>query len=142
MNHHTKLKTAMNTQDRYQHIAESYISYYEMQDEKRKQKYQWANDKLDALAQTDPESAINVIDIITELSSNDALFAYIGAGPIQDMLGSEHGSSVLETIVVRARKSPKWRFVFGCVWTSGFRDRAFAGEVEKVLEKYFPNGRP
>src|SRR5207247_642267 len=99
-------------------------------------------ERLDDYIQEDPKQALMILDKILEKVENKKIIGSVGAGPLEDLLGSKHGKEYAPIIIGRAGRDKKWKLAFGCVWTAGFRDRETATQIERSLEAFFPDGRP
>ena len=88
-----------------------------------------------------PEVLQNLNDLIQAAKGPQEL-ADIGAGRLEDLLQSKKGEEHLPLILEMARKDQKWRYALGCVWTSNFKNRALAEQIDAANDLYFPKGRP
>lgn len=75
----------------------------------------WAAKMVDDLLRVDPETGWEVIEHIVARVEDPAVLAYIGAGPLEDLL-AKHGRDFIDRVVAKIQSDPKFAEVAGSVW--------------------------
>ncbi|HSX33492.1 MAG TPA: hypothetical protein VLF91_04100 [Candidatus Saccharimonadales bacterium] len=123
-------------------LAEAWIRYWQKPKRTEHDSGGEAIETLDDMIHSCPSDALHIMDQIVEQTSDLKILAQLGAGPLENLLGSKQGARYFDEILTRARQQKNWRFAFGCVWTSGYADRQLAQRIEESLDIFFPEGRP
>jgi len=87
---------------------------------------------IQKLIHSHPQDVLHTMDAIVEKTTDKHVLAQLGAGPLEDFLGSDSGGLYAADIISRARKNSDWRFALGCVWTEGFPNRQVAQQIEPL----------
>jgi hypothetical protein len=74
-----------------------------------------ASETMDGLVRYNPAIAVSMMQSIIDTSDDKAVLANLGAGPLEDLLGSEAGKVWLPNILKHARQNANWRLALGCV---------------------------
>ena len=72
-----------------------------------------AFDEVHERVTRDPTDALTLIDDLLAADSADA--AFVGAGPLEDLL-VEHGAAVAQLVADRCRNSSAWQSAVAAVW--------------------------
>ncbi len=123
-------------------LVAAWIRYHQKDKHKDNDPDFAAWEHLHDLAHSDPETALKIMDMIVARSDDPHILAAIGAGPLEDLLGNDHGTRYVDSVIDRARKFKNWRFAFGCVWEWGFKDKEVAAKIKEQIDEFFPHGRP
>jgi hypothetical protein len=123
-------------------LAEAWIRYWRQPKHDENDSDRNASEQLDELVREDPLNALRIMDKIVERTSEKKVLCQLGAGPLEDLLGSAEGARYVDEVLDRARQDKNWRFALGCVWTSGFSDKKVAEHIEQAIAQYFPEDRP
>ena len=75
----------------------------------------WAHERLRDLTEHDPETAWDLIITILRQDNSDTIVANLGAGPLEDLLGT-HGDTFIQRVEELAKRDESFRKVVGCVW--------------------------
>ncbi len=88
---------------------------------REREPYDWAADRLDALASDRPGEALAVIWAILERSDDERVLANLAAGPLEDLL-VRHGPEVIVAVEARARVDARARKLLGAVWRNAIAE--------------------
>jgi len=89
-----------------------------------KEEYSWASDVPLGLAAAGEWSELwrFTLDAVKAADSSDPdVFAFIGAGPLEDLL-AHAGDRFIDAVEAEARDSKRFRSVLACVWQHGMSD--------------------
>jgi hypothetical protein len=101
-----------------------------------------ATDTLIELMLFEPERALKIVHEIVHTTKDEAVLANVGAGPLEDLLHSEHGEQFVDDILEHARQDSTWRFALGCVWPNDAMDKVVRKKLTKAIQEYYPDGTP
>ncbi|WP_237152133.1 DUF6869 domain-containing protein [Oryzibacter oryziterrae] len=102
--------------DAIQALARAWIDLHTTHGNSAKQTESgWAYDRMDHLVRVHPDDALLVADAIIALNPDALLLANLGAGSVEDILAI-HGSMIIDSIEMYARRSVTWKRVLGGVW--------------------------
>ena len=112
--------------------AQQYIEYWSRPEADRD------GDELDltTLVETDPQTAIGVMDEIMHQTDDRLILSVIGAGELEDLMSRPDADTYLEDIFRRARADPNWRYAFCCMYTTGFQNDSVRRECESIIARY------
>jgi Family of unknown function (DUF6869) len=80
----------------------------------------WALEEVEDRVRSEPEAMIAVLVAIADAAPDDVALAYLGAGPVEDVI-VHHGSDVvIDRIEGAANRSENFRKAVSCAW---FDDR-------------------
>jgi hypothetical protein len=79
-------------------------------------------------------AAIELVVALIETAPDDAGIAYVGAGPLEDLV-HEHGGSLVDDLDRVARQNPAFGQAMRSVWLS---TGVLNGDVERRLRKWIP----
>jgi hypothetical protein len=86
---------------------------------------------IDVLMSAPAPRALDVIDAILALASDDDELCGVGAGPLEDLLSHNgHGQQFAAEVAARARSSSRLRKALSCLWLSN----DVPAEVRQLLE--------
>lgn len=91
----------------------------------------WAADAVGDVIAGAPADAVALLEDL--LLADDADVAFLGAGPLEDLL-VEHGAAVANTVAARCTESAVWREAVSCVWLDD-KDRAAVSALEAWLPR-------
>jgi len=88
----------------------------------------WAWDEVEDRVRSEPEAMIAILVAIADAAPDDDALAYLGAGPVEDLIVRSGSDIVIDRIEGAARRSDNFRKAVCCAWfdddTSGtVRDR-------------------
>jgi hypothetical protein len=76
----------------------------------------WAHDEVDERVRNQPEEVIAVLVAIADAAPDDAALAYLGAGPIEDLIRHCGSVVVVDRIEGAASRSDAFRKALRCAW--------------------------
>jgi hypothetical protein len=76
--------------------------------------YEWALDEVDDRVRSEPSAAIALLVELAEGAPDDQALAYLGAGPVEDLLHEHHEDDVIGQVEVAARRSTGFRSALRC----------------------------
>lgn len=76
----------------------------------------WAYQALDKLCASDPDRALDIIQLILESSPPPRVLDNLAAGPLEDVL-VRNGAKVLDRVERLVASRPDFRYLIGGVWT-------------------------
>lgn len=96
-------------------VAAAYYERYRLrcgdrQDRLAADAFEWAVEVVDDAVERDDSDLLDLIDSLLNVPQSDAEFiAFVGAGPLEDMLTRDTAAAWDEPIADRCRRSPAWR---------------------------------
>jgi hypothetical protein len=75
----------------------------------------WAHEMMSKMCQLDPEAAWEVIQRIVERVDDEAILAFVGSGPLEDLL-AQHGSEFVDRVISKIESDKKFAEVASSVW--------------------------
>lgn len=94
----------------------------------------WAVEAVDEVLQLGGKSAVQMVVALADAVADDEeALAYVGAGPIEDLL-NHHGppsSETVEAMDTAARQHPSVAFAVRCVWWSDDNDPALVARFQR-----------
>lgn len=88
---------------------------------------------VEELAQSDPEECLAVICDLAEAASSDQALAYLGAGPLENLL-HQH-PDYAEAVSDVARRAPSFRAALRCVADSALPDTEGGIELRRLRDE-------
>lgn len=89
----------------------------------------WAHEMMSKMCQLDPEAAWEVIQRIVERVDDEAVLAFVGSGPLEDLL-AQHGSDFVDRVIGKIESDKKFAEVATSVWQN-----VIAADVWMRLQK-------
>lgn len=77
-----------------------------------------ASEWVDEAASSGRNEAVDLIERLARAAPDDAAVAYLGAGPLENLLNN-HGVRLLDELEQAARRSKPFRAALATVWYSG-----------------------
>ncbi len=103
-------------------LAEAWIKgHLPAASRREREHYDWAAERLNALASDQPETALAAIWAICERADDERVLANLAAGPLEDLL-VRHGPAVVAAVEARARAEAKVRKLLGAVWRNAIAE--------------------
>ena len=75
----------------------------------------WAYELMSKMCRIDPDAAWDVIQQIVEQVDDEAILAFLGSGPLEDLL-ARHGGEVIDRVVDKLASNRKFAEVARVVW--------------------------
>ncbi len=94
--------------------------------------FDWADDEV-RHALSEPQTAVDLLVRLAEAAPDDAALAYLGAGPVEELL-STLAAAVVDSVEQAARQSVPFRYALRCAWF----DSAVPLAVRDRLRKFGP----
>ena len=92
-------------------FADTYLRYLK---EKRTED-SWAFDRVAKIVRDDPRVALELTLLLLTKASDDAVLAYVAAGPLEDLL-KMHGPQVIDRIERMADRDSRLQLALSGVW--------------------------
>ena len=97
---------------------------------------EWAFGRVDDLIrEAPPADALALALALVQRTSDDALLAYVAAGPVEDLL-CRHGESVLEPLLAAADRDPRVRVALERTWGSNRMDPAVWHRLQAAIASW------
>lgn len=90
----------------------------------------WAEDEVRS-ALSDPLEAVPLLVALADAAPDEEALAYLGAGPVEDLL-VEHATIVVTALEAAAARNPRFRYALRCAW---FDDKV-PPSVERRLRRF------
>jgi len=99
-----------------------WIRYNELEEKSpEREKYFWAECKINDYIETDPELVWKLLLNILSREISQWAVGLLAAGPLEDLL-SYYGPQLIDRVEKEARISPKFRLALTGVWQGGMTD--------------------
>jgi hypothetical protein len=92
----------------------------------------WAWDEVEDRVRSEPEEMIAILVAIADAAPDDDALAYLGAGPVEDLIVSRGSAVVVDRIEGAARSNENFRKALRCAWF----DDAAPGTVSARLRAF------
>ena len=96
----------------------------------------WARDEIDEQLSTQPEALVDVLVFIADAAPDDAALAYLGAGPVEELLHHSVSAAVVDRIDYAAVHSETFRKALRCAWFDGHVTPAVANRLRRFGDPY------
>jgi hypothetical protein len=101
-------------------VVDDYLAYCEVitrfgVDSRQAEVWRWAEEELSRLVHAEPNTALEIIRAVISEAPNDAVLAFVAAGPLEDLL-SYHGEVVIELVERFAAIDEWFRRALSGVW--------------------------
>jgi hypothetical protein len=78
--------------------------------------YEWASTDIDERIHSQPVEAIELLMEIADGAPSGGALAYLGAGPIEDLIRRNGTDTVIDGVEAAARRSSNFRTALRCAW--------------------------
>ena len=89
----------------------------------------WAWEKIEERVRSKPEEAIEMLTVVADAAPDDAALAYLGAGPVENLLCYYQSPVVIDRVDEAARRNVNFRKALRCAW---FDDHVAPAVVERL----------
>jgi hypothetical protein len=97
----------------------------------------WAWEAVDQLTRRDPEALWSFLGSVLPLAADDATLAYVGAGPLEDLVVL-YGHAFIDRIEVAAGADPKMLRALCAVWGRDRMAPDIADRLHRLVGKQPP----
>ena len=97
---------------------------------------EWAPEHVDNLVRSAPSEIITLLVAIADGAPDDTALAYLGAGPVEDLLCSGGSDVVFDRVEDAARRSASFRKALRCAWFDDVLPRPIATRLRAFGEPY------
>jgi hypothetical protein len=75
----------------------------------------WAHELMSKMCRIDPEAAWDVIQRIVDRVDDEAMLAFVGSGPLEDLL-AQHGKEFIDRVIAEIGRNEKFANVAASIW--------------------------
>jgi len=96
----------------------------------------WAWEEIHERVLDHPEAVVDLLVIIADAAPDDAALAYLGAGPVEELLHPSVSSAVVDRVEHAAVHSETFRKALRCAWFDGRVSPAIADRLRRFGDPY------
>jgi hypothetical protein len=101
-------------------VVDDYLAFCEVitrfgVDSRQAEVWRWADEELQRLVDKEPDEALEIIRAVISEAPNDAVLAFVAAGPLEDLL-CYRGELVIELVERFAAHNERFRKALSGVW--------------------------
>jgi Family of unknown function (DUF6869) len=137
---HTFLK-AMNSDAELRQLIAGYWKYYALSTGDRRERLEadqwfWAWEEVERAVRAPSANVFPVLIALVESAANDDALAYVGAGPLEDLI-NWHGAQFLDQIEESARRDRAFRTALATVRVSDSAPAAIRDRLARFMPPPF-----
>ena len=97
---------------------------------------QWAWEAIEELVCREPENAIAALTVLADAAPDDAALAYLGAGPVENLLRDCSSAVVIDRVEGAAARNANFRKALRCAWFDDHVSPAVAKRLRSFGDPY------
>lgn len=123
-------------------LADAYWTHYrhststDRADRLNAEAFWWSLEAVHDLVRTDPEHAVAVLTALAHAAPDDAALAYLGAGPVEDLLRGGASDVVIDRVEGAAVSNDTFRKALRCAWFDEYLAPAVAQRLRRFGNPY------
>lgn len=123
-------------------LADAYWAHYRLAtstdrvDRLSAGEFRWAWEVIHDRVRTEPETALEVLTFLADAAPDDAALAYLGAGPVEDLLCCGGSDVVIDRVEGAAVRNGNFRKALRCAWFDEHVEPAVAERLRRFGDPY------